>query len=335
MILIASIIIIFDVNILSRGRYRHSSIRKLSCLSINYWRSEGISPLATACNPLLPHVPFRIMPKYQPVTTDKRAKITPEQREEIVRRRAAGEALVALANEYGISRQRVDIIAKGQKPSSKRRPSLSRLSADQQEWLKNKITHSKRTWKLAAIEKLVLKQFGIHLETATYMTWLIELGVSIGDYDENVPLSPEFEAYLRSEEARKLREREAIWKANQPAYKPRLGRPRKKPLPLQAPTPSQPSPLQLDSTLLFEDADDDLLEDDSTESDDETIEALSLEEMLASVEATRKKLAAAGRPVPPVSAWGQKPKVNALGQRLGKHAKASQPVKKKKKRKKR
>ena len=89
----------------------------------------------------------------------------------------------------------------------------------------------------------------------------------------------------------------------------------------------------LDSDLL-DDADDDLYEDDDPEMDD-AIEAVSLEEMLASVEATRKKLAAAGRPVPPVSAWGRKPKVNAFGQRLGKHAKASQPPKKKKKRKKR
>jgi transposase len=267
------------------------------------------------------------MPKYQPVTTDKRAKVTPEQREEIVRRRAEGESLVALATEYGISRQRVDIIAKRQKPTPTRRPQLSRLSAEQQEWLKSKITQSKRTWKLTAIEKLVFKQFGIHLETAAYLNWLVDLGVRIGDYDENMPLSPEFEAYLRSEEARKLREREAIWQASQPAYKPRRGRPRKNPI---APPPPTKPVLSPDAPL---EDDDDLFEEDEHE-EDAAIESLSLEEMLASVEATRKKLAAAGRPVPPVSAWGQKPKVNALGQRLGKHAKASQPPKKKKKRKK-
>lgn len=267
------------------------------------------------------------MPKYQPVTTDKRAKISPEQREEIVRRRAAGESLVALATEYGISRQRVDIIAKRQKPTPTRRPQLSRLSAEQQEWLKSKIIQSKRAWKLTAIEKLIFKQFGIHLETAAYLNWLVDLGVRIGDYDENMPLSPEFEAYLRSEEARKLREREALWQASLPAHKPRRGRPRKNPI---TPPPATKPTLSPEASL---EEDDDFLEEDEHEGDD-AIESLSLEEMLASVEATRKKLAAVGRPVPPVSAWGQKPKINALGQRLGKHAKASQPPKKKKKRKK-
>jgi transposase len=280
-------------------------------------------------------------PTPRPVKTDKRAKITHEQREEIVRRRAAGEALAALAAEFGISRQRVDIIAKRQKAPQKRRPKLTRLTPEQQDWLHAKITQSKRTWTLASIEKLILKQFSIHLETAAYMTWLVELGVKIGDYDENVPLSPEFEAYLRSEEARKLREREAVWKANQPAYKPRLGRPRKNPLPPAPPPPSSAPKHQAKSTspsldFLDDDDDDQGLNFDDLDSDLEIAnseEALTLEEMLASVEATRKKLAAAGRPVPPVSAWGQKPKTNALGQRLGKHAKASQPSKKNKKKK--
>jgi transposase len=198
------------------------------------------------------------------------------------RRRAAGESLVALAAEYGISRQRVDIIAKRQKPTPTRRPQLSRLSAEQQEWLKSKITQSKRAWKLTAIEKLVFKQFGIHLETAAYLNWLVDLGVRIGDYDENMPLSPEFEAYLRSEEARKLREREAIWQASQPAYKPRRGRPRKNPI---APPPPTKPVLSPDAPL---EDDDDLFEEDEHEEND-AIESLSLEEMLASVEATRKK----------------------------------------------
>lgn len=275
------------------------------------------------------------MTQPQPAKPDKRAKITHEQREEIVRRRAQGEALAALAAEFGISRQRVDIIAKRQKPASQRRPKLTRLNPEQQEWLKNKIVSSKKSWTLAAIEKLVLKEFGLHMETATYMTWLIELGVRIGAYDEKVPLSPEFEAYLRSDEARKIREREAAWKATLPPHQPRRGRPRKSPLPSSPPAPAAPPPeRKLLDTDILDDSDDGLYEDDDLDMDD-SIEAVSLEEMLASVEATRKKLAAAGRPVPPVSAWGRKTEINAFGQRLGKHAKASQPPKKKKKRKKR
>ena len=70
------------------------------------------------------------------------------------------------------------------------------------------------------------------------------------------------------------------------------------------------------------------------DADDAPMECLTLEEMRASVEATRRKLAAAGKPAPPISAWGTKPfPGRSHGVRTGKHAKGWQPPKKKKRKK--
>lgn len=236
---------------------------------------------------------------------DRRAKITPQQREEIVRRRAAGERLAALAAEFGISRQRVDVIAKRQKPPTRRRPGRQVLNEEQITWLESRLKASRRVWKLAAVEKAVQERFGIHMDTAAHLTWLVGLGVRIADYDADMPLGADFEAYLRSEEAQKLREREAAWKSRLPATRPRRGRPPKKPPPAGAGGQEKPGDLH-----------------QQTEEDG----SLSLEEMLASVERHRR---------PPGMEAKPPPRFTPHGIRTGKHAAGQQPVRKKKRKKRR
>jgi len=257
----------------------------------------------------------------KPVITDRRAKITREQMAEIAKRRANGERLAALAEEYGISRQRVDVIAKGPKPKGPKHFPMIELNEEQLAWLDAKLTGAKRVYRLATVEKMILKQFGIRMNINAHTLWLVDRGVIVSDYDENLQLGRDFDDYLRSDQARQLREREAIWIEKQKAIPRKMGRPKHKNAALTAPI----APII--------DFDNDSPLDDESNAEDEWVgETLSIDEMLASVEETRRKLAAKGHPAPSLTS---KPAFRTPGVRTGKHAKATQPAKKKKRKKKR
>lgn len=265
------------------------------------------------------------------VIKDRRRKISPEQAAEIVKRRAAGERLIALAEEFGISRQRVDIIAKGIKAKSRRAAPRVSLTQEHLDWLDGVIAKSKRSYRIASLEKKVLRKFGIRFHPGPHLLWFVQRNVIISDYDKDLVFSREFDEYLRSDHARKVREREAIWLAKQQDIKPKRGRKKITPIAEIAPI--------ADLDDLDDDDDDD--EPDflspnpspGTDTEDESDwegETLTIEQMLASVEETRRKLAAKGRPKP-----GLKPQAHFRppGVRTGKHAKAAQPAKKKKRKK--
>jgi uncharacterized protein YggU (UPF0235/DUF167 family) len=263
----------------------------------------------------------------KPVIKDRRAKVTREQMAEIVKRRANGERLVALAEEFGISRQRVDVIAKGNKSKRKIIPPVAVLNEEQLAWLDAKLTSANRRLRLTTVEKMVVKQFKVRPHINAHTLWLVERGVHVADYDEHLTFSPDFEDYLRSEQARQLREREALWMEKQKAIPRKPGRPKRKPSVLDAAIKPLTTYPPFSDTSPLDAADDE--EDDEEEWNGET---LSIDEMLASVEETRRKLAAKGRPIPPPSS---KPAFRTPGVRTGKHAKATQPPQKKKRKKQR
>jgi hypothetical protein len=264
----------------------------------------------------------------KPVIKDRRAKVTHEQMAEIARRRANGERLVALAEEFGISRQRVDVIAKGNKSKRKIIPPIAVLNEEQLAWLDAKLTAANRRLRLTTVEKMVVKQYNVRLHVNAHTLWLVERGVIVSDYDENLSFSHDFENYLRSEQAQQLREREALWMEKQKAIPRKPGRPKRKPSVLDAAIRPLTTHPPFSDTSPLEAADDEEDDDDEEWSG----ETLSIDEMLASVEETRRKLAAKGRPVPSL---GSKPAFRTPGVRTGKHAKATQPPKKKKRKKRR
>lgn len=254
----------------------------------------------------------------EPVIKDRRVKVTPEQREEIIRRRAAGERLIALAEEFGISRQRVDMIAKRLKQVTFNNATKRPLTAEQLAWLDHKLTSTKRKYKIDTVEKMVYEQFKVRMAIQAHTLWLIDRGVIFSDSDTTISFASDFGEYVHSERARQIREKEAIWAEEQKKLKPKMGRPRKAPEATAAPSATPKDP-EIDS-------------DDDDDSDEEWLgETLSVEEMLASVQQTRRQIAlkSGAKGLTP-----QKRPVKAPGVRVGKHAKATQPSSKNKKRKK-
>jgi len=85
--------------------------------------------------------------------------LTPEQHEEIARRRLAGERLQALADEFGITRQGVDLIAKRRSRPADPAAKPQALTPDQFAWLKQQLQTGTRDagdkWSQAAVKKLV------------------------------------------------------------------------------------------------------------------------------------------------------------------------------------
>lgn len=250
------------------------------------------------------------------IIKDRRVKVTPEQREEIVRRRAAGERLIALAEEFGITRQRVDMIAKRQKQATPRTAARRPLNEEQLAWLDKKLKGSHLRHRIDTVQKMVFDKFSVRMAVEAHTLWLLDRGVSFSNSETTVSFGPDFTEYLNSERASQIREREARWIEEQKKLKPKLGRPK---LNAEPPTPTDSKPSDPD------------LSGSDDESEEEWIgESLSIDEMLASVEQTRRKIAGKSGAAP---LGTKKPLFKAPGVRVGKHAKATQPTKKKKRKK--
>ena len=225
--------------------------------------------------------------------TRRRARLTPEQHEEIARRRLAGERLQALADEFGITRQGVDLIAKRHSRPADPAAKPQALTPDQFAWLKLQLQTGTRDagdkWSQAAVKKLVADQFGITVSIKRHQSSMRELGVKVGadPEDDELELSAEFQAYLKSPLARQIRERQEELHRHEMEQRrlqpPRLGRSRKVPV----------------------------MEIPEDEDSDDGLNDLSLDEARASVAATLQ---------------GMKPKAPpTYGVRTGKHAKAYVP----------
>ncbi len=239
-----------------------------------------------------------------------KARLTPEQREEIARRRQAGEGLQALATEFGITRQGVDLIAKRQSRTQDPAAKPRALTSEEFAWLRQQLQTGTRDagdkWSQAAVKKLVAGHFGCAISIKRHQSSLRELGVKVGGdaSDDEPELPPDFHAYVNSPLAQQIRERqEALhrWEMEQRRLNPpRRGRPRKE-------EPVAP-----------------ILEDDECDDGLNDVDDFSLDAVRASVAATRAEMKPAS-PAPP-------PPLPAHGVRTGKHAGAYQPPKRKKKR---
>lgn len=259
-----------------------------------------------------------------------RTKVSLETRQEMLKRADAGESYHDLAAAYGISRQRIQILhQRSQDPIWRLPPTniseiqFAKLCAELE---KNAAKRPKKGWSQDHVRQLAYQLFHVNLDMRHRRGDLRVNGVQIGAPLKKDELStitdPGFRKYLASPIAETIREREKIWHEaeleRQKNYKPRLGRPRKNPLPEPAPG-TQPTPATA--------PDDD---------EDDGFDIGSIEDMERSVAETRAKLAAQGIHHGPGSSSGPaltpwQRQQQQYGIRTGKHARSNQHQQKKKK----
>ena len=126
----------------------------------------------------------------------RRARLTPEQREEVVRRRDAGERATALGKEFGVTRQAIDSIMKKRAEAATAQP-LHLLELKHLKWLKSKLTHkgvpTGQLWSKEEVRAMLHKKFGVNFNMRSHFAHLRWMGVEIGE----VPSPRQRSAYLK------------------------------------------------------------------------------------------------------------------------------------------
>ena len=204
--------------------------------------------------------PSPVAPGGMEAPRPNRPKLAQDKRDEIVRRSAGGEKHAALAAEYGVTRQAVDLMVRKARELAESGGWGRNLSADEQQRLKDDLAKTRpahhglamlgpgfsRFWTPMRAHARAEQMFGRKLKKLTLMkmfkAWNLPQPVYVPpspelmtpDIDESelepeVLADAEFMAYIRSPIARQIREREiANWRREHAKRQAGFGEPQRK-----------------------------------------------------------------------------------------------------------
>lgn len=156
----------------------------------------------------------------------KKTKLTPDQRQEIQRRVAAGEKQLKLAAEFGVSKQAINQLILRPTSGVHGRPKMVSLSQAQWKELCSIVTAQSPAeaglgeehtgWSLPAGKTLVRKLFKVHTHTHKLYTALKTWGVAYFPQDTTpLDFDQDYYDYINSDIGREVRRRELEHKARQ------------------------------------------------------------------------------------------------------------------------
>ncbi len=156
----------------------------------------------------------------------KKTKLTPDQRQEIQRRVAAGEKQLKLATEFGVSKQAINQLILRPTSGVHGRPKMVSLGQAQWKELCSIVTAQSPAeaglgeehtgWSLPASKALVRKLFKVHTHTHKLYTALKTWGVAHFPQDTTpLDFDQDYYDYINSDIGREVRRRELEHKARQ------------------------------------------------------------------------------------------------------------------------